>query len=143
MCLSVLSVGLSPEVAQTKQTAVFMKQGRATRVFCLAVHFSTHTRQYAHMYTPKCPTLLIFYLPCSVAFPPLVFSAPLSPSLSRAPVLSVFLRLRGMPLCLTSHLQRGGGAGLDRRENGQLQSCARVCEETGVVNSNAHALILT
>lgn len=82
-----LSVGLSPEVAQTKQTAVFMKQGRATRVFCLVVHFSTHTHThpYARVHTPQCPALLIFYLPCSVAFPPLVFSAPLSPPLSWAP----------------------------------------------------------
>lgn len=67
-CLCVCPLG----AAQTKQTAVFMKQGRATRVFCLVVHFSTHTHMLTctHIHTPKFPALLIFYLPCSVAFLP-------------------------------------------------------------------------
>ncbi len=92
MCLSVLlSVCLSLGAAQTKQTAVFMKQGRATRVFCLVVHFSTHTHTHTHMltcthvHTPKYPALLIFYLPCSVEFlPPCVFCPAQSLSRSRS-----------------------------------------------------------
>lgn len=49
MCLLLLlSVCLSQGAVQTKQTAVFMKQGRATRVFCLVVHFNTHVYICAH-----------------------------------------------------------------------------------------------
>lgn len=96
MCLSVLlSVCLSLGAAQTKQTAVFMKPGRATRVFCLVVHFSTHT--YAHMHTrriPGAPHLLPALFCC--IFAPLCFlpgSVSLSPSLSFSwpPLLSVML----------------------------------------------------
>lgn len=88
-----LSFCLSLGAAQTKQTAVFMKQGRATRVFCLVVHFSTpshtHTHQYAHtnahMHThtvlkPCAPHLLPALLCC--LFAPLCFLALLVLSLS-------------------------------------------------------------
>lgn len=87
MCLSVLlSMCLSLGVAQTKQTAVFMKQGRTTRVFCLVVHFNTHTHRhtysYAHMHvhvhTPDALCSSSFTCPALLRFFPLVFFAVLS-----------------------------------------------------------------
>lgn len=130
-CLCVCPLG----AAQTKQTAVFMKQGRATRVFCLVVHFSTRTHMLTctHIHTPKCPVLLIFYLPCSVAFFPLVFSVLLGLSLSWAPLLGVMLahsqtERNATPCDLSPTTRRG--AGLDKGARGQLQSCARGWKET-------------
>lgn len=136
MCLSVLlSACLSPGGAQTKQTAVFMKQGRATRVFCLVVQLSTHSHMLAcaHIRTPKCPALLIFYLPCSVAFlPPCAFCS-VSLSLMGPLLLGVMLACsqteRNATPCDLSPTTRRG-AGLDKGARGQLQSCARGCKET-------------
>ena len=143
-----------------------MKQGRATRVFCLVVHFSsyththTHTHMHTHTHTPECPALLIFYLPCSVAFLPLcVFSLsfflPLSLSLSlSAPSAQCSARSlvrsqteRNATPCDLSPTTRRG-AGLDKGARGQLQSCARAWKKTHtdtytesqVVSYNTHTL---
>lgn len=145
MCLSVLlSVGLSPEVAQTKQTAVFMKQRRATRAFCLVVHFSTHTRtpicSHVHSQMPRAPHLLPAPLCCIPT--PCVFCSAQSLALSGPRACSVSQTARNATLPDLSPTTRRG-AGLDKRAKGQLQSCACVGEETGVVNSNTHTLILT
>lgn len=148
-----LSFCLSLGAAQTKQTAVFRKQGRATRVFCLVVHFNTHTHMLTctHIHSPKCPALLIFYLPPCVFCPAQSLSTH-SLFLCWAPLLSVMLahyktKRNATPCDLSPTTRRG--AGLDKRARG---SCSHVPgpgrkhTDTNihiqVVRWNANALIL-
>lgn len=88
--LSFCLCGCPLRVAQTKQTAVFMKQRRATRVFCLLVHF--RSRRHVLMCTQKhctCPLMPLLLIPSSFTcctlshFWPAVFSSlPIALSLS-------------------------------------------------------------
>ena len=131
-----------------------MKQGRATRVFCLVVHFSshTHTHTLTHMLTctlihtlPNAHRSSSFTCPALLHFCPCVFSLSLSLSLSRSLSLSLSLSApsaqcsarslarsqteRNATPCDLSPTTRRG-AGLDKGARGQLQSCARAWKKT-------------